>query len=231
MLGNGRVDVIELLGGWISQTWRLWVDALTLRPIGANIAETTTSAIPPLMIAAVSAIAMAIGQSVVLTANRIRRLALAFSLLFAIVAVLMQYTVQGFIVWFAANQLTSTALTAVQMTELVLVSAAPLVLAFLTAIPLIGPAISRILSVWSLLVLILAVQSAYAVSLPIAAVLTLGSWLCTLTLSNLAGPGLARVRDALWFKATKKSLHPDTAFILAMVEDPTPQPRPHDPGA
>lgn len=214
--GRATVDVVRFLLDQFATSWTLGWSALGLSPEVAVVLAPETSWIPIILIAVGAAAATLVGQSVVLLANRIRRWALAISLLFATFGILASHAIEGLVLWSLGQLIFPEPWSALEITKVVVLSSAPLVFGFLTAIPLLGPAINRLLSVWSLLVLWAVVGATFHTGVWAAAGLVLVAWLATLLVGNLLGPLLAGIRDRIWRRATGRPLHLDTSFLLEL---------------
>lgn len=214
------MDQVAVFLHQLSQAWDLWLAGLRLDPDVAAVLTGDGSWVPVIAIAVAAAISTLIGQSVVLFVNRVRRWALAFSLLVSIVGVLGSHLLEGLILWGLGTLIFQEPWTPLDVTKVVILSSAPLVFGFLTAVPLLGPAINRLLSIWSLLVLWAVVAALYPSGLWATAGMVLAAWLGMLLLDQLLGPALASLRDRSWRAVSGRPLHPDTNFLLELVADP-----------
>lgn len=102
----------------IGQARHLWLAALRLDPDVAAVLTGDSSWIPAITIAVVAAISTLIGQSVVLFVNRVRRWALAFSLLVSIVGVLGSHLLEGLILWGLGTLIFAEPRTPLEVTRL-----------------------------------------------------------------------------------------------------------------
>lgn len=217
------------MGFWevVSRTARLWQGALGLHP-QPEVGGSPDSWWPYLLLAVAATVATGIGASVVLYVNRLRGMALAFALVAAVGARLVDVLATAALLWLgisAVGRLVPGSVTPslTVLVQIVLLSLSPLVFSFLTVIPLLGPGIERLLQLWVLLVLWAGIGGVWRGDEWHPGFLATGGVLLLATLGMMgiqaatARP-VGRLRDRAFHRLTGRPLHPGTQYLLDLVE-------------
>ncbi|WP_204138072.1 CAAX protease [Halomicronema sp. CCY15110] len=149
------------------QFWELVVGGLSLDPdvfvkVGDSLQDRWVAATVVLL----AGLSQAIGQSIVLFANRIKPLRFVLSLCISALVYFVTFTVWVLCIWLSVHFLWRSGFTVENVFRGLAVSYAPQLLGFLVAAPYFGMPIAVLLSIWTLL----------AIFVGIASTTTLASW-------------------------------------------------------
>lgn len=188
---------------FVAELWELIGAALRLSP--ELLLRVSANAEANLLIAVMTVLAGAsllAGQSVVLFVNRVPRGRFGFCLLFYGIVFAAGLILWATSVWLVAGALFEVRQPLETVLRLFGLSSAPLVFGFLIAIPYFGRPIDWALRVWSLLIVLVAVRSAFQASLWQALLCAALGWLLLQVATRLLGMPLLALRDWLWRAVT-----------------------------
>ena len=171
-----------------------------------------------LLVALIAAFSVALGQIVVLFANRIKPARFVLSLLVS--ALLFAFT-------FAFLALSTWALTLVNknihlpLPTLVVVLAfsyAPMAFSFLEALPYLGVGIGWMLRTWNLLAMVVGVAAVGALSVAAAAALVAVGWIVLVTAQQTIGRPIAQLGSRMmdWVSGVRFEMDEERAFETAL---------------
>jgi hypothetical protein len=156
---------------WALVKGALWLDPAAFKAIQAPGTDLLAATI--LFLAGVSE---ALGQSVVLFANRVKPGRFALSLLLNGLIFIVGAFVWGITIWGIAGIVFHVNQSFVDVMKIVSLAYAPLLFGFLTLLPYMGTFINRLLSVWSFLALMVALIATTSLDLWQALVCSLLGW-------------------------------------------------------
>jgi hypothetical protein len=165
-------------------------------------------------IAIIGGVSQLLGQSVILFVNRVKPGRFAFSLLLGGLTYFIGIMVWGTAIWLSARFLFRVDDSYATVLRMVTLGAAPFVFGFLVLIPYAGVFIGRVLGVWSLLIVLTAVNFTYGFAFWQGAVVVTLGWLLMMLLSATIGKPVVALRNALFRKAVGTSLDATTRDIL-----------------
>lgn len=169
---------ISTLAGFLETIWALIREVLKLNPNAFEIALASPRASElALAILFLAELSMAIGQSVVLFANRITRLRFVFSLLLSALGLVIGVVFWGFTIWVLGDWLFAEQRPFTAVLTIVTLSHIPMLFGFLILLPYLGNIINSIIRIWTLLALLTGVMVLYQFSILPALVCTLLGWL------------------------------------------------------
>lgn len=139
-----------------------------------------------------------LGQSVVLFLNHVRPGRFVISLILNGFILAISFISWGIAIWLLGSLLTPTPPTLGVTLRMVGLATAPFIFGFLGLVPYLGDVIARVLYVWSLLIMVRAVE--FTFQLPyLQAVLVVGAgWLLLLLVSNTIGRPVVALRNLVW---------------------------------
>jgi hypothetical protein len=178
---------------------RLVIDTLALR---SDAFATVLAAGRPgmrlaLLVVFFGGLSTALGQSVILFANRVSPRRFLASLLVQAVLFVLAFVLWVAAVWLVAGLLLDRPLPFAQALTAVGLAHAPLLLGFLVLAPYFGAAIANLLSIWTLLATLLATATAYDLA-PGGAALAAGlGWLLSQLAQRTVGRPITRLGRAL----------------------------------
>lgn len=169
---------ISSLAGFLETIWVLIREVLKLNPVAFEVALASPgSGQLGLVMLFLAELSMAIGQSVVLFANRITRLRFIFSLAFGALGLLIGVVFWGFTIWILGDWLFGQQRPFTDVLVVVSLSQVPLLFGFLVLIPYLGNIINSIIHIWTLLALLTGIMVLYQFTLLPALICALLGWL------------------------------------------------------
>lgn len=169
---------ISTLAGFLETIWILIQETLKLNPVAFEVALASSgSGMFGLVILFLAELSMAIGQSVVLFANRITRLRFIFSLAFSAFGLVIGVVFWGFTIWILGSWLFGEQRPFTSVLVVVTLSHVPMLFGFLILIPYLGNIINSIIRIWTLLALLTGIMVLYQFTLLPALVCALLGWL------------------------------------------------------
>lgn len=209
------LEFFQGVGDYLYHLWRLIVQAMFLNPeTFANVERLPRSGLLTLGIAIIGGISQLLGQSVILFVNRVKPGRFAFSLLLNGLTYFIGIMVWGTAIWLSSRVLFRVDDSYATVLRMVTLGAAPFVFGFLVLIPYAGVFIGRVLGVWSLLIVLTAVNFTYGFAFWQGAVVVTLGWLLMMLLSNTIGKPVVALRNVMFRKVVGTSLDATTRDIL-----------------
>jgi hypothetical protein len=205
-------EVLEV----IRLVWTALIEALKLNPRVFQLVEAQAqSGAITLTIALLGGAGLMVGQAVILFVNRVSRTRFALSLLLngvTYAAGLAFWAVSIWLIWlvFAHERLTLAATL-----RLVSLGAAPFVFGPLILIPYAGAALGRLLAVWSVLIVVSAVDTLLAGRFWQTAVIVGLGWLLVEVAKGTIGRPIVALHDWLWRRVAGSTLDVRVADVLS----------------
>lgn len=167
-----------------------------------------------LIVVLIAALSVAIGQSVVLFANRVKPARFVLSLLVSALLFAFSYAFLALSTWALSLLNKDVHLSLPVLTIVLAFSYAPLAFSFLEALPYSGIGIGWLLRTWNLLAMVVGVAAAGAVSIPLAAALVAVGWLVLVTAQATIGRPIALLGERImnWVSGVSFQVDEERAF-------------------
>jgi hypothetical protein len=209
------LEFFQGVSEYVYYLWRVTTQAMWLNPeTFANVERLPLSGLLTLGIAIIGGVSQLLGQSVILFVNRVRPGRFAFSLLLNGLTYFIGIMVWGTAIWLSSRVIFRVDDSYATVLRMVTLGAAPFVFGFLVLIPYAGVFIGRVLGVWSLLIVLAAVNFTYGFDFWQGAVVVTLGWLLMMLLSNTIGKPVVALRNVLFRKVVGTSLDATTHDIL-----------------
>lgn len=220
------LEFFQAVGDYLYYLWRLIVQAMLLNPeTFANVERLPRSGLLTLGIAIVGGVSQLLGQSVILFVNRVKPGRFAVSLLLGGLTYFIGILVWGTTIWLSARVLFRVDDSYATVLRMVTLGAAPFVFGFLVLIPYAGVFIGRVLGVWSLLIVLTAVNFTYGFAFMQGVVVVTLGWLLMVLMSNTIGKPVVALRNVMFRKALGTNLDATTRDILTAFAGETDEER------
>lgn len=172
--------------------------ALSLSPDLVALAASPGTQPVALAVAVLGGASLLAGESVVLFLNQVPRGRFALSLLVNGILFAGTLWIWSLTTWWVGTWAMRSPATLDLMGNVVALGAAPFVFGFLVLAPYFGPLIARLLWVWSLLITVRAVASAFEGGVPAAALAMGAGWILVLLLGRTVGRPFVHLRNRIW---------------------------------
>lgn len=208
-------EFFQGVGDYLYYLWRVITQAMLLNETTfANVEQLPRSGLLTLGIAVIGGVSQLLGQSVILFVNRVKPGRFAVSLLLGGLVYFIGILVWGTAIWLSSRLLFRVDDSYATVLRMVTLGAAPFVFGFLVLIPYAGAFIGRVLGVWSLLIVLAAVNFTYGFTFWQGAVVVTLGWLLMMLLSNTIGKPVVALRNVMFRKVVGTSLDATTRDIL-----------------
>lgn len=178
-----------------------------------------------LLVVLIAALSVAIGQIVVLFANRVKPARFALSLLVSALLFAFSYAFLALSTWAFSLLDKDVHLSLPALMIVLAFGYAPLAFSFLEALAYLGIGIGWLLRTWSLLAMVVGVAAVGALSIPLAAALVTVGWFVLVTAQATIGRPIAQLGERImdWVSGVSFQVDESRAFeaVLAAQESVT----------
>jgi predicted Abi (CAAX) family protease len=202
--------------GSLQQFWQLIRGALTLNPaVFTSLDQFSQGVAVAIAIILLAGLSQAIGQSIVLFANRVKPLRFFLSLGTATLIYFATYSFWVLSIWFTVVVLFGGEFRVYDIATALALCYAPQLLGFLVALPYFGVPISILLSIWTLLAILVGVEATTNLT-PGGAILAVGlGWVVLQLGQRTIGRPLAHLAAWLTTKAAGRPLITNQGALAA----------------
>jgi len=200
--------------------WSLATGAMRLDPAAFTAMDTSGTGLLAATILFLAGVSEALGQSVVLLANRVKPGRFVLSLLLNGILFIVSAFIWGATIWGIATLVYHTHEPFTGVMKSVALSYAPLLFSFLTLLPYMGTFINRLLSVWSFLAVLVALEATMSLNIWQALVCAIFGFVFLLVLKYTLGRPFIALEH--WIRRTTAGVS-STVEVKDLVEKITEQ--------
>jgi len=200
--------------------WSLATGAMRLDPAAFTAMDTPGTGLLAATILFLAGVSEALGQSVVLLANRVKPGRFVLSLLLNGILFIVSAFIWGATIWGIATLVYHTNEPFTGVMKSVALSYAPLLFSFLTLLPYMGTFINRLLSVWSFLAVLVALEATMSLNIWQALVCAIFGFVFLLVLKYTLGRPFIALEH--WIRRTTAGVS-STVEVKDLVEKITEQ--------
>lgn len=203
---------------FIGQMWVGTLEAMRLNPRAFAYVEASPDAgWVVLAVALLGGASLLLGQSVILFVNRVTPRRFAFSLLLNGVLFTLGLVVWALAIWLSGRLLFTAQIPFSKVLRMVGLGAAPYVFGFLVLLPYAGNAIGKLLSVWSFLIVLVALTTLANGNFGAALLCTTLGWLLITVISATIGRPIVHARNTLWRRLTGADANTSVQDVISQL--------------